>query len=105
VSNLKVEAYKRFWIKTTAWNHPVRFGNDWFCAALDALWEAAEHPKYQPRAVDWLGLESFVVDVLKSPWLTDAQKVQILREGIDAHTGRGHFTGARVQLEEDRDGD
>ena len=79
--------YKHFFLDTRNFSMPTRFGLDWFLSAVDKVWERG---KWHSR-VDWLDMEQFTVDVLRSKELTDKEKVRILKEVIDAYTRRGHF--------------
>jgi hypothetical protein len=77
------QIYQKFVIETANYEHPTRYGKDWFLSALDKLWDAI------PKQVDWLGFEQFVRDVLSSRHLTNSQKMFILGEAVGAFTGRG----------------
>jgi len=52
---------------------------------LNQLWDRKE------RKMDWLGMESMLVDILRDAELTDREKVKLTKECIDAYTRRGHF--------------
>lgn len=77
--------YRQFFLATIKVESPRRYGYDWFCAALDALWTT------KPKMVDWLDMEQCMCDLLSSTWLTDEQKVRLMQQVIDVYTRRGHF--------------
>jgi hypothetical protein len=43
------------------------------------------------RDMNWLGLEQLLVDILNSS-IHESDQIYLLKEAIDAHTRRGHFT-------------
>lgn len=53
---------------------------------LDTIWDR------KLIKVDFIGLESTLVLVLASEFLSASQKVAFCKETIDAYTKRGHFT-------------
>lgn len=87
VSGSSTGPYHRYKIETEGFTNPPRGGYDWFVAAIDNIWQSNE----RRVAMDWGGMETFIVDVLKSNKLMCEQKIALLMEGVDAFTGRGHF--------------
>lgn len=73
--------YQKFKIETVQYDFPKQYGYDWFCSAIDYLYE-----KTIP-AVDWLGFEQFMRDVIQSK-MSDDQKLRIINEGIGVFTRR-----------------
>lgn len=74
--------YRKFWLATQGYDSPIRFGYDWFCSAIDKIYESKD------IKVDWLDYELMVRDILKSQHLTDLQKVSCMSDAISAYTKR-----------------
>lgn len=58
---------------------------DIFMRRIDEVWRLGSHK------MEWLKLEQLMVDILKCTQLTDSQRIDLIKQSIDAHTRRGHF--------------
>ena len=58
---------------------------DYYKDIINRAWET------KSSKMNWLGLEKLLVDILRVDDVSDADKIQLIKESIDAFTRRGHF--------------